>query len=104
MEALTETPRGPPAAVEPVEPSPQAQRPPRRTAALRGLAVFVPAVALVAAWIAWVPTNGGYFPHNWYPIAIALVALWAVLAVGRGRALPPGLAPKVALGLMAALV
>src|SRR5947209_17744506 len=100
MEALTETPLERQAEVEPPEPPPAPAR--RRRIALAGAAAFVPAAALLAAWIEWVPTSGGYFPRDWYPVALALVALWAVLAIGRGRALPPGRPPKVALGLLAA--
>jgi tetratricopeptide (TPR) repeat protein len=66
------------------------------------LAPFLPAAALLAIWVAWIPADGGYFPRQWLPAAMFSVALLAAVAVAGRRALPAGRWARAGLGLLAA--
>ena len=81
---------------------------PRAAARLRPLlwraAAFGPAVAVLLLCLAWVRADGGYFPRDWYPAAIAIVGLAVVVAAVGGRALPRPRAAKVAVLLLLAWV
>lgn len=65
-------------------------------------APFLPAAALLAIWVAWIPADGGYFPRDWFPAALFVVALLAAVAIAGRRALPAGRWARVALALLAA--
>ena len=65
-------------------------------------APFLPAAALLAIWVAWIPADGGYFPRDWFPAALFAVALLAAVAIAGRRALPAGRWARVALALLAA--
>lgn len=66
-------------------------------------APFLPAAALLAIWVAWIPADGGYFPRDWFPAALFAVALLAAVVVAGGRALPPGRWARASLALLAAV-
>jgi len=68
------------------------------------LAPYLPAVGVLAVWIAWAATSGGYFPRDWYPGAVALVVLLAVVVLAGPRALPAHRAARLALALLVGLV
>jgi O-Antigen ligase len=70
--------------------------------ALRAAAPFLPAAALLAIWLLWIPFDGGYFPGAWYPAAIFTVALLCVMVVAGRRASLGSRAANVALALFAA--
>jgi hypothetical protein len=62
---------------------------------------FLPAGAVVALWLLFARRDGGYSPATWYPAAIGLCGLLAVVAP---RHPPLSRALWVALGLLGALV
>jgi tetratricopeptide (TPR) repeat protein len=64
---------------------------------------MLPAVAILGSWVAWISFDGGYFPKNWYPVAIGVVALLA-FAVAAGWSLPESRLARSALALLAAFV
>ena len=66
------------------------------------IAPFLPGLALLVAWIVWLPLDGGYFARTWYPSAIFLVALLAAVALGGAQWRPPAGAGRVPLALLAA--
>lgn len=68
------------------------------------LAPLIPAVLIAAVWASWTAAEGGYFPSAWYPSAIAVVVLLAVLLVTARRRIPPSRSLRVGLGLLAAFV
>lgn len=66
---------------------------------------FLPAAAVLAVWIAWIPLDGGYFPSAWYPAALfATALLGTVVLAGRwhGLASRGGRAALAALAALAA--
>jgi tetratricopeptide (TPR) repeat protein len=65
-------------------------------------APYLPAAALLAIWVAWIPADGGYFPRDWFPAALFAVALLVAVVVAGGRLLPPGRWARTALLLVAA--
>ncbi len=80
-----------PAAEQPAAPG-------RSRAAITALAPFLPAAGALCAAVAALATDGGYYPRNYLPIGLALVALLAVAMFAGGRALPPrgaGRAPLI---------
>jgi O-antigen ligase len=78
----------------------------RRTASLgldRGEAVsLVPALGVLAVWIALLPQSGGFQPSSWLPAGLVLLALLVVAVVGGRRLVPWSPPARVALGLLAA--
>lgn len=72
--------------------------------ALRRAAVLLPAVAVLILWLLLIPAAGGFFPRDWYPSGLALVAVAATLALGARPVLPAARGARVALGLLAALI
>lgn len=70
----------------------------------RSAPAFVPAVAVLALWIAWIPQDGGYFASEWYPAALLAVLMLGVLGVARGRVLPASRAARAALAAFGAFV
>jgi O-antigen ligase/polysaccharide polymerase Wzy-like membrane protein len=65
-------------------------------------APFLPAAALLAVWVLWIPRDGGYFPRAWYPAGIFVVGLLAAVALASSRWRPPPRAGRVALALLGA--
>jgi len=63
-----------------------------------------PAVVLVALWVYWAQTSGGYFPKDWYPSSLLVLGLAATVAVATGRAIPQARLARVALAVLAAFV
>ncbi len=70
----------------------------------RSALAFVPAVGVLALWIAWIPQDGGYFASEWYPGALLTVLMLGVLGVARGGVLPESRAARAALAAFGALV
>jgi hypothetical protein len=68
------------------------------------LAWLIPAGMVLALWLAVIPAQGGYFPRTWYPLALGAVLLLAGLRIAGRAPLPAHVLPRVALGLLAALV
>lgn len=77
---------------------------PRARAWGQRAAPFLPAAAVAAAWVLWLGGQGGYFPRDWYPVGIGLLALTAVYAAATGALLPAGRWTRLALGLLTAFV
>lgn len=71
---------------------------------VRGLIPLIPAVAMIALWMVWIPASGAYFPNAWYPSALGVAALLAVMMIARVGVLPRTRAARIALLSFAALV
>lgn len=65
---------------------------------------LIPASLLVALWAAWTAEQGGYFPEDWLPGAIAVLILGGAVSIACGYALPRARPARVALLLFAAFV
>jgi hypothetical protein len=59
---------------------------------------------VLAAWVAWIPESGGYFPRDWYPVALALTFLVGVMALVGTSVIPATKPARWALGALGALV
>ncbi len=81
--------------------------PAREESSSRSLTLIVlgllPAVAVIGSWVAWIAVDGGYFPKNWYPVAIGVVALLA-FAVAAGWTLPRSRLARASLAFLVAFV
>ena len=81
--------------------------PAREERSRRSIALLVvgmlPAVAILGSWVAWIAFDGGYFPTNWYPVAIGVVALLA-FAVAAGWTLPASRLARSSLAFLTAFV
>ena len=69
---------------------------------MRAAAPFLPAGALLAVWVAWIPADGGFFPRAWFPAALFAVALLAAVVLGGRRALPAERWARILLALLGA--
>ena len=64
----------------------------------------LPVVPLLASWLLWIPFDGGYFPHQWYPGALLAVLTLLLTAFALRRLRPPRRGASVALAGLGALV
>ena len=67
-------------------------------------APFVPAVLVLALWVALAPANGGYFARSWYPATLGAIGVLVVVLIAGNRMVPAGRAARVGLGALAAWV
>ena len=75
----------------------------RRRSTLLAALTLLPAVLIVAVWVVWIDLDGGYFPGDWYPVGIGVVALLALAALAEWQ-LPASRLARTSLGLLAAFV
>src|SRR4051794_18417201 len=64
---------------------------------------LLPAAGVLALWGALMPAAGGFDPSDWLLAGLGLIGLLVVSAVGAGRLIPDGTAPRAALGALGAL-
>lgn len=62
---------------------------------------LIPAIGVLAVWVALMPAAGGFDPSDWLPAGIALAALLGLAAVGGGRLLPAARPARAALLVLA---
>lgn len=67
-------------------------------------AALLPAATVLVALLALMPAAGGFFPRDWYPAGLALLAVAMTLIIGARPLLPRAPQARLALGLLAGLV
>jgi hypothetical protein len=65
---------------------------------------LLPTVPILGLWIYLAPNSGGYFPKEWYPATILLVAVALMVGMATGRVLPAARGARTALLLLAGYV
>ncbi len=65
---------------------------------------LLPTVPVLGLWIYLAPNSGGYFPKEWYPATILMVAVALVVGMATGRVLPAARGARTALLLLAGYV